>query len=118
MYMNIKDSSVLGFWCHQCAQKALIKHARGQNISFQNGSPLMCFCGFATRQFYTLKTQSIRHDIEMFKVKISSEHPTSNTNLWSVCMSKPLVVNFTVLSMEIPITNCFPFFFQTNRNLY
>ena len=56
-----------------------MKHARGQNIFFQNGSPLMCFCGFATRQFYTLKNQSIRHDMEIFKVKISSDHLTSNT---------------------------------------
>ena len=26
----------------------------------------------------------------------------------------PLFVNFTVLSMEFPIRNCLPFFFQTN----
>ena len=33
-------------------------------------------------------------------------------------MSIPLFVNFTVLSMEFLITNCLPFFFQTDGNFY
>ena len=30
----------------------------------------------------------------------------------------PFFGNFTMRSMEIPITNCLPFFFQTDRNFY
>ena len=29
-----------------------------------------------------------------------------------------LFVNFTMLSMEFPIRNCLPFFFQTDGNFY
>ena len=58
-----------------------MKHARGQNKLFQNASILMCFCNFVTAYFLTLKTQSVRHVIGlMFKVQISPDHPTSNTN--------------------------------------
>ena len=54
-----------------------MKHARGQNKLFQNASLLMCFCGHATGQFYTLKTHSVKHAIELlFKVQIIP----SNTN--------------------------------------
>ena len=62
-----------------------MKRARGQNNLFQNASLLMCFCGFPTGQFYTLKTQSVRHAIELlFKVQISPVHPTSNTSVFHV----------------------------------
>ena len=54
-----------------------MKHARGQNKLFQNASLLMCFCNFATGYFLTLKTQSVKHVIElMFKCQISPDHPT------------------------------------------
>ena len=57
-----------------------LKHARGQNILFQNASLFICFCSFATGQFQTLETQSVRHAIELlFKVQISPNHPTCNT---------------------------------------
>ena len=46
----------------------------------QNLSLLMCFCNFVTEYCFTLKTQSVRHVIElMLKVQISPFHPTSNT---------------------------------------
>ena len=53
---------------------------KGQNKLFQNASLSICFC-FATGHFFkTLKTLSVRHDIEsLFKVQISSYHPTGNT---------------------------------------
>ena len=52
-----------------------MKHARGQNKLFQNASLLMCFSNFATGYFLTLKTQSVRHVIElMFRVQISPDH--------------------------------------------
>ena len=58
-----------------------MKHAWGQNKLFQNASLLMSFCSFATGQLYTLKTQSVTHAIELlFKVQMSPDHPTSNTN--------------------------------------
>ena len=58
-----------------------MKYARGQNNLFQNASLLMCFCNFATGYLLTLKTQSVRHVIElMFKVQISPDRATSNTD--------------------------------------
>ena len=58
-----------------------MKHARGQNKVFQNASILMYFCNFVTGYFWTIKTQSVRNVIGlMFKVQISPDHPTSNTN--------------------------------------
>ena len=55
-------------------------HARGQNKLFQNASLLMC--NFVTGYVLTLKTdQSVRHVIgSMFKLQISLDHATSNTN--------------------------------------
>ena len=59
---------------------SVLKHARGQNILFQNASLFICFCSFATGQFQTLETQSVRNAIELlFKVQISPNHPTCNT---------------------------------------
>ena len=75
----------------------------------------MCYCSIEIRQFQTLKTQSERHAIELlFKVQISPHQPTSNTNERGIFKSIPCLGNFTVLSMEFPITNCLPFLFQTN----
>ena len=42
----------------------------------------------------------------------------SNTNKSGIFTSIQLFVNFTVPSMEFPITNCLPFFFQTDGNFY
>ena len=46
------------------------------------------------------------------------DNPTSNTNLSGSFTSIPFFANFTVLSMEFPITNCLPFFYQTDGNFY
>ena len=96
-----------------------MKEARGQNKHFQNASLLMYFCSFAIGQFLILKIQSDRQAIELlFKVQISLDHPSSNTNESCVFTYMPLFVNFTMLSMEFPIRNCLPFFFQTYGNFY
>ena len=42
----------------------------------------------------------------------------SNTNERDIFTPIPIFRNFTVLSMEFPITNCLPFFFQTDENIY
>ena len=74
----------------------------------------MCFCNFATGYCLTLKTQSVRHVIKlMFKVQISPDQPTSNTNRIGV-----LRPSLTVLSMVMPIANCLPFFFRIDSNFY
>ena len=58
-----------------------MKHARGRNKLFQNASLFRSFGNFAAWQFLSLKTQSVRHAIELlFKVQISSDNPTSNIN--------------------------------------
>ena len=96
-----------------------MKEARGQNKLFQNASLLMCYCSFAIGQFLFLKNQSERQAIELLlKVQISLDHPSSNTNKNCVFTYIPLFVNFTMLSMEFPIRNCLPFFFQTDGNFY
>ena len=64
--------------------------------------------------FLILKNQSERQAIDLlFKVQISPDRTSSNTN-WNCDFTyiSPFV-NFTVLSMEFPIRNCLPFFFQT-----
>ena len=67
-----------------------MKHARGKNKLFQNATLLMCFCSFAT-----LKTQSVRHAIKLLlKVKISLDHPRSNTN-WSGIFTSTLRIKFS-----------------------
>ena len=58
-----------------------MKEARGKNKLFQNASLLMGYCSFAIGQFLILKNQSERQAIELlFKVQISLDHPSSNTN--------------------------------------
>ena len=53
----------------------------GQNKLFQNASLLMCCGSFAIGQFLSLKNQSGKQAIELlFKVQISPDHPSSNTN--------------------------------------
>ena len=75
------------------------------------------FCSIEIGQFQILKTQSERHAIELlFKVKISADQPMSNSNESGIFWSIPIFGNFTVLSMEFLITNCLPFFFQTDQN--
>ena len=67
--------------CHKCNHNALMKETRGQNKLLQNASFLMCYCSFAIEQFLILKDQSERQAIELlFKVQISLDHPSSNTN--------------------------------------
>ena len=79
----------------------------------------MCYCSFAIGQFLILKNQSERQAIELlFKVQISLDHPSSNTNKSCVFTYIPIFVNFTMLSMEFPIRNCLPFFFQTDWIFY
>ena len=96
-----------------------MKEVRGQNKLFQNASLLMCCCSFAIGHFLILKNQSKRQAIELlFKVQISLDHPSSNTNQSCVFAYIPIFVNFTMLSMEFPIRNCLPFFFQTDGNFY
>ena len=96
-----------------------MKEARGQNKHFQNASPLMCCCSFAIGHFLILKNQYEKQAIELlFKVHISLDRPWSNTNQSCVLTYILLFVNFTMLSMEFPIRNCLPFFFQTDGNFY
>ena len=58
-----------------------MKEARGQNKLFQNASLLMRYCSFAIGQFLIFKNQSEKQAIELlFKVQISLDHPSSNTN--------------------------------------
>ena len=72
---------VLCYFCHKCNHNALMKEAKGQNKLFQNASFLMCCCSFAIGHFLILKNQSKRPAIELlFKVQISLDHPSSNTN--------------------------------------
>ena len=96
-----------------------MKEARGLNKLFQNASLLMFYCSCEIGQFLIFKNQYKRQAIELlFKVKISLDHPSSNTNYSCVFTYIPLFVNFTMLSMEYPIRNCLPFFFQTDGNFY
>ena len=61
-----------------------MKEARGQNKLFQNASLLMRYCKFVILQFSLLKNQSERQAVELlFKVQISPDHLSSNTN-WCV----------------------------------
>ena len=90
-----------------------MKEASGRNKLFQKR------CSFAIGQFLILKNQSERQAIELlFTNQISPDPPSSNTNKSCVFTYIPLFVNFTVLSMEFPIRNCLPFFFQTDGNFY
>ena len=96
-----------------------MKEARWQNKLFQNAPLLMCYCSFAIGQFLTLKNQSEKQAIELlFKVQISPDHPSSTQIRVVFLRTYPLFVNFTVLSMEFPIRNCLPFFFQTDGKFY
>ena len=66
----IKHKTVKGFKFllslnNKCTHNAQMKHARGKNKRSQNSSLSMCFCSFSTGKFYTLKTQSVRHAIEL-----------------------------------------------------
>ena len=57
------------------------ERSKGQNKLFQNASLLMCYCSLAIGQFLILKNLSERQAIELlFKVQISVDHPSSNTN--------------------------------------
>ena len=77
----------------------------------------MRYCSFAIGQFLILKNQSERQAIELlFKVQISPNHPSSNTNLSCVFTDITPFVNLIVLSMEFPIRNRLPFFFQIDGN--
>ena len=79
----------------------------------------MCCCSFASKHFLILKNQYERQAIELlFKVRISLDRPSSNTNKSCVFTYIPLFVNFTMLSMEFPIRYCLPFFFQTHEIFY
>ena len=67
---DIKHRTVKGFKFlmslnDKRTHNARMKHASGQNKRSQNSSLSMCFCSFATGKFYTLKTQSVRHAIEL-----------------------------------------------------
>ena len=131
------DSAISHFCCHKCNQNARMKEARGggQNNFFRNASLLMWYCSFAIGHFLTLKSQSEKQDIVLlFKVrkraKIWNRHNQaphlaqdtnsnqSATQIRVVFYVHPPFVNFTVLSMEFPIRNCLPFFFQTVGNFY
>ena len=79
----------------------------------------MCYCSFAIGHFLIFKNQSERQAFELlFKVQISPDHPSHDTNKSCVFLYIPPFVNFTVLSMEFPIRNWLPFFFQTDGNFY
>ena len=69
-------------------------------------------------QVSTLKSQSERQAIDLlFKVQTIPNHLSRNTNKSGVITSKPIFLIFSMLSMEFPIRNCLPFFFQTYGNL-
>ena len=79
----------------------------------------MRYCSFAIGQFLILKNQSERQAIDLlFKVQISPNHSSSNTNLSCVFTDITPFVNLIVLSMEFPIRNRLPFFFQIDGNFY
>ena len=79
----------------------------------------MCYCSFAIGQLLILKNQSERQAIELlFKVQISPDHPSSNTNKICVFTDIHPLVNLTVLSMEFLIRNCLPLNFQIDGNFY
>ena len=79
----------------------------------------MCYCSIAIGHFLILKNKSERQAIELlFKVQISPDLTSSNTNKSCVFTYIPPFANFTVLSKEFPIGNCLPFFFQTDGNFY
>ena len=79
----------------------------------------MRYCSFAIGQFLILKNQSERQTIELlFKVHISPNHPSSNTNLSCVFTDITPFVNLIVFSMEFPIRNRLPFSFQIDGNFY
>ena len=70
----------------------------------------MRYCSFVIGQFLILKNQSERQAIELlFKVQISPNHPSSNTNKSCDFTDITPFVNLIVLSMEFPIRNCLPF---------
>ena len=99
-----------------------MKISRGQNKPFfQNASLLLLthFCSLETGYFLLLKTLSVRYVIKLlFKVQLSPDYLTSNKSKSGVFKVQACFANFTALSMLIPITNCLPFFFRTDRNFY
>ena len=95
-----------------------MKEARGQNKLFQNASLLMCYCSFAIGQFLTLKNQS-ENRLSYCCLKFKSARIALRvTQIRDVFYVHTPFENFTVLSMEFPIRNCLPFFFQTDGNFY
>ena len=71
---------------------------------FQNALLLMRNCSFEIKK--NVKTQFERHAIGcLFKVQITPDPPTSNTNKGCFYVLT-LFVNFTMLFLEFPITNC------------
>ena len=93
-----------------------MKEARGQNKLSQNASLLVCYCSFEFGHFSPQKNQSERQAIELLlKVQISLNHHFTNTYMYKsgVFTSIPLFANFTLLSMEFPITNRLPISYKS-----
>ena len=104
------------FCCHKCNHNALMKEARGQNKLFQNVSLLMCYCSFAIGQFLILRT-SLKDRLLNCCLKFKTAWITLRVTHKSCVFTQILLfVNFTMLSMEFPIRNFLPFFFQTDGN--
>ena len=85
---------------------------------FQNASLLMCYCSFVIGQFLTLKYQSEKQAIAfLFKVQISPDHPSSNTNKSCVLRTYPfceLYSDFNGISYQ----KLFAVIFQIDGNSY
>ena len=80
-----------------------MKPTRVQNKLFQNASLLMCYCSIETGQFQTLKTQSERHAIELlFKVQISPDQPTNNTNERDILLPYPFLGTLQCFQWNFP----------------
>ena len=77
----------------------------------------MWYCSFEIGQF--LKTKSERHAMGfLFKVQISPDHPTRNTNKSVIFTSISLFANFTALSMEFPHSRLFVIFLPNTREFF
>ena len=100
------------FCCHNCNHKPLMEQAKGQNKRF-------CCAAVALRMHkFKFKRPSLRDMLLHCCLKFKSARITLRVmQIRVVFYVYTLFVNFTVLPMEFPITNCL-LFFQTNGNFY
>ena len=101
------------FCCHNCNHKPLMEQAKGQNKRF-------CCAAVALRMHkFKFKRPSLKYMLLNCCLKFKSARITLRViQIRVVFYVYTLFVNFTVLSMEFPITNCLLFFFQANGIFY